>query len=254
MKTIIFYFSGTGNSMYIAKRISVLDPKHVTFASILQYDRYCLNEYDKVGFVLPVYYLHIPTICIETIEKISLQHQSLFFIACYAGNPGFIFEDFRNISALKNNTIQEFKVRMPGNYILEYGAYSKATQERILLKANKEIESIYQDIQLNTVIKPKKTNVISKLYKQKACKGVASFSSLGEQFYTTCACNKCQQCIRCCPASNISLDANSITWYSKCTQCMRCIQTCPKNAIGHPAIKKSRDRYFNPYIDIKEDT
>ncbi|WP_099466885.1 EFR1 family ferrodoxin [Konateibacter massiliensis] len=254
MRTILFYFTGTGNSYYIASELASLarDKDVMQIDSLLNYKEYDLNDYKRIGFVLPVYYNHLPQICIDFIKGMDLKNIcNVFFIASYSGNTGFVFENFRDITSFRDKTIQEYKVKMPGNYILEYGAFPQKLQTLILNQAKIKIKKINEDMHSNNLQKKLiKANLISRLYKTHSLKKIENFSILGQGFYANDRCIKCLKCIKNCPGKNISIFENELNWGSSCKQCMRCIQICPEEAVSHEILKKERKRYINPYVNM----
>lgn len=79
----IYYFSGTGNSLYAAQKTAKALGK-TDLKSIIQENRKSkpVISGDTVGFVLPVYFLGIPLIVKEFIEKAEWkQPKYLFLIA-----------------------------------------------------------------------------------------------------------------------------------------------------------------------------
>ena len=63
---MIFYFSATGNSQYIAQRLAEVTGE--TLVSITE----CLLPGERVGFVTPVYFFGLPSIVSEFIRNLDL--------------------------------------------------------------------------------------------------------------------------------------------------------------------------------------
>ena len=62
---MIFYFTGTGNSLYVAEKLrDELDDTLVSIASMKKNNTYefDLVSSDYLGFVFPVYYYIIPSV------------------------------------------------------------------------------------------------------------------------------------------------------------------------------------------------
>lgn len=84
---MIFYFSGTGNSKWIAQQLAQVQQEElISIAAELQQKdnlfRYQLRNNEKIGFVFPIYSWGIPPIVLEFIRKIELaeyHHHYLFF-------------------------------------------------------------------------------------------------------------------------------------------------------------------------------
>ena len=224
MSNVIFYFSGTGNSYSIAKGIQK-EIGDTILAPLLKAKDYKVAEYNMVGFVFPVYYTHAPEIALKAIKGISLRNgQQVFAIAAYAGSLGYALQDIREALSDKDVTLQEYKIRTPGNYILEYGAFPRSYQERILKKAEIEIKKI-----AGLILENKKTgyieaNLIARIFHSRSDKQRRLFGEL-------------------CPTKNITISEGNLTWGNKCAQCMACIQWCHQNAVSHPLMKKQKILY-----------
>lgn len=260
MTNIIFYFSGTGNSLVLAKRIAdkLNDTKVVPIKRIADYS---LNEYERIGFIFPVYYIHAPKFVMEKLKKLKFsRQQQIFLLAAFAGSWGYAVRDAYSAIANCNKElihnkqvlIQEFRVRMPGNYILEYGAVPRSYQNYLLKKAEVKLEHIIAAIvsrKPTNIIKP---NLIAKIYKHKGLEKPKEFQQLGMQFDVNEKCTSCRRCAAVCPSDNIIFDNGRINWGKQCQQCMACIQWCPNNAIVHPLLKKDRIKYTNPLVSVSE--
>ena len=252
MSNIIFYFSGTGNSYSIAKGIQK-EIGDTILAPLLKAKDYKAAEYNIVGFVFPVYYVHVPEIALSAIKGLSLgKGQQVFAIATYAGSWGYALQDIREALSDKDVILQEYKIKTPGNYILEYGAFPRAYQEYILKKVDTQISKI-----AGLILDNKKTgyiepNLIARIFHSKSDKQRNLFSEIGSDFYAKEQCVHCYQCVKLCPTNNITISDGNLIWGSKCAQCMACIQWCPQNAVSHPLMKENRRYYTNPNVIINK--
>ena len=68
---MIFYFSGTGNSKYVAQRLLEPGEELINMAEALREERLLYEPAagETIGFVLPTYFYGVP----ETVKKFSLQ-------------------------------------------------------------------------------------------------------------------------------------------------------------------------------------
>lgn len=252
MSNIIFYFSGTGNSYSIAKGIQK-EIGGTILAPLLKAKDYKAAEYNIVGFVFPVYYIHVPEIALRAIKGISLRKgQQVFAIATYGGSWGYALQDIREALSDKDVILQEYKIRMPGNYILEYGAFPRAYQEYILKKAEIQINKIAGSILENKTTGYIEPNLIARISHSRADKQRSLFGELGSEFYAKDQCVHCYQCMKLCPTKNITISEGNLIWGSKCSQCMACIQWCPQSAVSHPLVKKNRRYYTNPNVVVNQ--
>lgn len=251
MSKIIFYFSGTGNSYAVSALIAEKIGGAI-LASILNTNNYKIENYYVVGFVFPVYYTHAPEVVIRALSNIKLHSiQQVFLVAVYGGSWGYALQDARKALGKNKVNLQEYKVRMPANYILEYGALPACCQRHIFLKAEKSIREIITQIVENSMTEHIKPNFLARLAKGNAEKQKNLFGKLGSKFYSLKQCSLCGQCVKICPVDNIAIRDNKVIWGSQCEQCMACIQWCPQNAIAHPMLKKRRKRYTHPNVSAR---
>jgi len=209
-----------------------------------------MEKYDAVGLVFPVYYIHAPEIVIRCLENVRFRKsQRVFMIAAYAGSWGYALSDVRHELA-KNREIdmQEFRARMPGNHILEYGAFPRFYQDRIIKKAMKQLEGIASAIIHHKITKPIAPNLLAVWFKRNGDKMIQTFNESGTKLHANENCRNCGICQKICPVGNIVAANSNIVWGKYCQRCMACIQWCPHNAIRHPDLKESRKRYTCPGV------
>ena len=80
MNTTIYYFTGTGNSLKIAKDLSekLEDCELVPIAKVWE-DNNLASSSENVGFIFPLYYAGLPKIVYDFLSKIDLSKSSYFF-------------------------------------------------------------------------------------------------------------------------------------------------------------------------------
>ena len=91
---MIFYFSGTGNSKWIAEQLADRLKEQLIFIpetmrnAIFDYE---MADKEKIGFVFPVYSWGPPPIVLQFIEQLNLQRydkQYLFFVCSCGDDTG----------------------------------------------------------------------------------------------------------------------------------------------------------------------
>jgi len=248
---IFFYFSGTGNTYAVSKEIAD-NLGGLELVKLTEAHNCDVSRYDVIGFGFPVYYLHAPDIVLRTVEQLKLlPSQRVFNVITYGASYGYALSDVREIQKKSGAAVQEFRVKMPGNYILEYGAFPRRMQHSRIVKSKAAALQIAKAVLEERRTKETGPNVIARIFKHSGDNKAVAFRELGRQFYTTEDCNRCMLCATICPMSNIKTQNGSMVWQDKCLQCMACIQWCPQNAILHPSLKKGRKRYTHPDV-IKE--
>ena len=128
MKTIIYYFTGTGNSLAVAKKIcgSLGDCELVPVVSMAGTQGEVIPPADRVGIVCPVYFLGLPTIVARFAEKLDLSRSGYTFAVVTLGGSGGASALRQLDGILKERSGRGldvgFMVQMPGNYILMYSS------------------------------------------------------------------------------------------------------------------------------------
>ena len=130
MKNIIFYFSGTGNSLQVAKDIA----EKIGECEVINLAKYDTNEKinaERVGIVFPVYFWGVPNIIKVFLKKIELQNNPyIFAVATCGGTVGASLIQINDLLRLKNQKLHAgFAITMPENYIVYYNASSKEKQQ-----------------------------------------------------------------------------------------------------------------------------
>ena len=248
----ILYFSGTGNTYDVSKKVAQgSELKLINVSDLLEEEIVEINC-EVIGIAFPIYFGGMPKIISKTIDKIvSLKLKYTFALATYGGIPANPFRILENELRKKEIKLDSgFLINMPGNYIVQYGAMNKRIQMRNFERADKKVEKIINTIACKKVIPYEKSPyIIDRPLSNGAIKKVEQLSSYDVNFYSDNKCVKCGMCEKICPVNNIKIKDGIIKWNGRCEQCMACIQYCPKEAIqfGNRTIK--RKRYRNPNVN-----
>ena len=81
---MIFYFTGTGNSLYAAKR---LDPELISIPQAIHRDR-LIFEADSIGIVCPVYGHEMPAMVKEFLKKAEFRTDYFYLVLTYGNIHG----------------------------------------------------------------------------------------------------------------------------------------------------------------------
>lgn len=256
MPSVTYYFSGTGNNLATAKELStyILDMEIRPITQLL-HDKIIPEQFDLVGFILPAYYGHIPPLAADCLSGVQFsKHQRVFSIIACAGMRGYSIEDIRKLLSASGKAVQyEFMLVYPDNGILVHGPYAPWQQKLLLSFTKSRIKKIASQLK-----KPDGSKVLKKslLYSQKIetsfQQSISEFSSRGLAFIVSEDCIHCGSCVKVCPAGNVRMQNNTVTFGPNCQQCMACIQWCPAKAIDYKGLAKERQRYRHPDITIGE--
>jgi ferredoxin/flavodoxin len=268
--TVLFYFSGTGNSLIVARSIAqALGAAAFSIPSLMSQEKIEAGA-DVVGLVFPVYVGGIPRIVKEFVKKISTSKHNYYFAVCtYRNTTGATFDllgkELKNIGA---DLAGGFAVKMPGNYIVEAGAVSAEEQQSLFLASRKKINEIVE------YVAEKNRGTIEKFSDTGDAIGNFILSSplfnwilnkinqtRDKHFYVSEQCKGCGICSKVCPVKNIEMIETKPHWLHHCEQCFACLQWCPQQAMqykihapfirpGGPQqnITENRSRYHHPEV------
>jgi ferredoxin len=240
----IFYFTATGNSLAVAKRIG---GELVSIPQVIDSEDTHYKD-DVIGVIFPVYSLAPPKMVQQFMEKVKLEADYTFAIGTYGNMPGACM---RNVQKLAEKNGYRFdyvnELFMLDNYlpVFEIGAeIEKLPQKKVEEMATVIVADIKarKHRQARASIGTRAlTSVVGKLPNDG--KGALKYI-VNEQ------CNQCGTCVKVCPTKNIEV-TNKVQFSDHCASCYACLHLCPQNAI-HLKNEKSGKRWLNPDVALKE--
>lgn len=247
----ILYFTGTGNSLYVAKK---LGGELISIPQAMKNKKFEYED-EKIGIVCPTYCLRPPKMVIEFMKNLKLKSSYIFMIYTfgnrYCDAPEWTTEFVENLS-YKIDYINGIK--MVDNYLPMFDM-----NEEIKIDKNIEnqIEQIIEDISMNKKEIPvptdwdrEHTKELEKMNLEKP-----EFNN-GSQIEITDKCIKCGVCTKVCPVGNIKIEDNSKKATRKsntCEFCLACANNCPVKAIKLNIMDKNPNaRFRNENIDLQE--
>ena len=265
---MIFYFSGTGNSLQAAKNVAAYQGDQlVSIAALMSQRRekyeFELKENEAVGFVFPVYAWGPPLMVLKFIDKLKLTNGTDHFVyslATCGDNVGNTMKLLERILKRNGLTLDSgFSVRMPNNYIIMADVDPKELESKKLAKAEESLEKINKVIaqRQKGVFDVEKgflpgllTSVVNPLFSKNATDA--------SKFHVTDHCTGCGVCERVCNCSNIKLVVGSgeqqkrPVWGKECAQCLACLHYCPERAVQYGKSTGKKGRYTNPNVRVAE--
>lgn len=258
MKTIIYYFTGTGNSLTAARKIAAAlgDCELIPIASLQTTPGTIIPAADRVGIVCPVYDVGIPRIVAEFAERIDLSHAGYTFGLVTMGGTGVsALHQLSGILKARGRGLDAaFAVKMPGNFPPVGKPPAGKKMEKILAAADVHLAEICGMIDKG-VQKPPGFSPFSSLLK---CIVYPPFyknvHEMDKAFTVSDTCTSCGTCVNVCPVKNIEMENERPKWQHHCELCCACLHYCPTEAIQLKMMQgtKGRGRYHHPDVKIAD--
>lgn len=249
---MILYFSGTGNSAFVARRIaSVVEDEVISMNDRMrEHDHRKIVSEKPLVFAVPTYGWRIPKLVEEWISKMTFEgNRKAYFVMTCGGDIGNAEKYIQKLCEKKHFEFMGCaEVVMPENYIAMFPVPGEEEAISIVKKAEPVIEETASAIREGFRLPSKTVSAVGK-----ACSSVVNelFYPLfvkDRKFWATDACIGCGKCEKVCPLHNIRLKNGKPVWMKKCTHCMACISECPKEAIEYGKASKGKVRYRCPEI------
>lgn len=257
MNIEIYYFSGTGNSLKIAKDLSVKlgNCQLLPIAKFLQTDL-LKSTSKKIGFIFPLYYSGLPKIVYDFVNKINLEKSDyIFTVITSAGDINeFPLQQLKQILETKSKILNAgFFITMPNNYIIGFDIHSKEHQKELFKRAIKKVEKISE------IVKKEEVNLKNDIFRKHLTRSEKvnntfrmEVNESDKSFYVEDSCTSCGICEKVCPVNNISLVKGKPIWQHRCQLCLACINFCPEKSIQFGGETLKTGRYHHPEITIQE--
>lgn len=255
MKTTLYYFSGTGNSLAMARKLARL----IGEADVVPIIRMIMSgetdvDADCVGLVFPVYCQDVPEVVRDFISRINVKKDAtIFAVTTSNAVPGNVLYNLDRLLRKKGLRLGAgFNIDMPGNYIA-FVDYSNPEDVRVtrLEESERSVQEIARILH--------KHNSIHYSYKlQSHLKSSLNKFVLGNlyrgerKFYADSSCTRCGTCVKVCPRNNINMSDEGVAWGTTCYQCLACLHWCPVASIQNGGKTKNRIRYHHPEISVKD--
>lgn len=254
---MIFCFSGTGNSRYIAGKIAKALSDEMTDlnAKIKTGDNSPTDTGRNVVVVTPTYAWRIPRIVAEWLLKTELKNaERIWFVMDCGGEIGNAAKYNRRLAGQKNlRYMGTLGVTMPENYIAMFGVPTADKAKPIVEKAEPIIDDAIGLLKTEQPFGLPRNNLYDRFMSGAVNPIFYRFVVKSAAFYAKESCVGCGQCVKKCPINNIRLTDGRPVWGKNCTHCMACICYCPKEAIEYGKKSVGKPRYCFEKLNMKGD-
>ena len=255
---MIFYFSATGNSKYVALKIAAEtreEPIAITDCVKNQELIFEVKGNEKIGFVTPTYFWGLPSIVCKFFEQLELRlpdlsHIYIYHVATFGTTTGQVNHMVNELLKKKGLSLSgRFSVQMPDTWTPVYDLTDREKIKKINHRAEKQVAEAAEKIKgelAGDFSRRKVPLAVVKLFypvyeKQRETK----------RFTVEDSCIRCGLCAKKCPAAAIEMQGGRPVWVKeKCTLCLGCLHRCPKFAIQYGKKTKKHGQYVNPNVKI----
>lgn len=274
MSISIYYFSGSGNSFYIARELRERIPEIILIpmVSLLNND-VIKTTGDTIGFIFPVHCMTLPVPVKKFLSKLELNsEQYIFAVTTQGGAPprlaeihlknvlkekGVRLNAYYNIKMHWSSPIGLMPVFIPG--LIEYPKTNEKISD-IERNAQKKLDIIQKSVIDREDNPHDDFPCCAKFYLKHLISSLTSSATkaLDEKeinFYADSGCTGCGICESICPSSKIQLEQGKPIWQKnvQCYFCYACFSFCPEQSILVDKIyTKKNGRYSHQRITASD--
>ena len=248
---MILYFSGTGNSLAIARKIAeAINDQVLPLTEAVQQD---LTNEQRIGLVFPTYDFNLPPALPEMVSHLKISPKSYVFtvVTCgsMAGNCIWVLRRLLREKGIE--LAYSHKVSVPDNSALAFGR-NPNKQLKKFDRVPARMEQIIRELQAEShTLHYSWFSLLSWLLGRPAIER-GMIHCLGPKVNAD-KCTGCNTCVRVCPMDNINLTDEKALIGDNCTVCLACVHVCPQQAVstnGRVTLKERQ--YRHPNIKLKD--
>lgn len=263
---MIFYFSGTGNTRWLAHELGeALGERVIDITQVVDDGAtYRLSEGERLGFCFPVHGWRPPFLFRNFVRRLTVEHAEGHYVYAFAtcgddvGRTFEYFEDDLLTIGLRPDSV--FSLIMPESYLFPF-VETLDPPERAILKqqqAKKDLQDILPYIY----------NKVKGIRRVNESRWPRTNSHLLGAFFLHCwvtdkpfsvdkkRCTRCGRCQKTCAVSNIGrTDDGYPAWLhnQRCTTCFACYHHCSAHAIRYGTrTAPSRRQYYFEKLSSKK--
>ena len=240
---MIFYFSATGNSRWVAEQLSQHTGEELvdmvpfirqhTVPEIPQHE-------ERVGVVFPIHSWYPPKPVVKLLMKLVVPAGAYRFAVATCGDDAGkalsrLHKRFRLDAA--------WTVAIPNTYVPMFELDTDEVAHGKIAEARTRTAQIARCVEQKSwawevhegAFPYSKTYVVWPFFEK------VVISAKGFSADPTCV--ACGRCVQVCPMDNVRLVDGRVEWGSNCIHCMACLHACPKEAIQYGKHTQHKGRY-----------
>ena len=245
---LTLYFSGTGNTMYIADSFSrKMNSKCISIEADIDFAAE-VKEHDTIAFCYPIYNSRVPRIMRKFVHNHMMDligKQVIIFVTqqAFSGDGARAFTDLFDEGTIEVIYAEHFNMQQNmGNIPVWWTLFkpTKQSKQKYIKKTEAKMNVVCNNIKIG-IIKKRGFSKISKLLGciqgklwqkyTKDVKPVRLEKKLMNNVRIHQNCTACNICTNICPMKNLVNNKGQIKHLNNCTICYRCVNLCPQKAI-----------------------
>ncbi|MBE6887034.1 MAG: 4Fe-4S dicluster domain-containing protein [Ruminococcaceae bacterium] len=247
---MIIYFSGTGNSKFVADYLAEkLEDTTVSLNNLLKKgDKLVCSSEKPYIIVAPIYAWRLPSAVEEILKKSELSGcKTAYCVATMGENSGNADKYIEKIFTDKGMNFTGFTgVPMQNNYLLMEVMPDKTVVSEQFPAVISKLNLIADKIKHGTILHKDDKTPLPALMSGLVNRGFNNFMLKNQKYSVNEKCILCSKCIQLCPTNNIISQDNSIIFSNKCMACFACLHSCPVQAINIEGKTENKGRYLCP--------
>lgn len=263
-KRIIFYFTGTGNSLYIARELADENTELLSIPQMMRQQRFDF-EADEIGIVYPIYGHMPPNMVRKFIQKAKLNAAYKFAVLTYGArkcNAVEIWDEAASKAGHKFDYIAT--IIMVDNWLPNFDMNEQMKIDKHIPENLAKIEAeINEQAHWHEPVTEEERMQHAGFMGFTGLDPEEGFLMKADQCFTVeDSCVQCGICTNVCPRGNYTLGSGGIEMKGDCEFCFACIQNCPQKAIkfkkdsGMPLLHfgevNPNARYRNEHVSIAD--
>lgn len=247
----ILFFTGTGNSLWVAKMLS---GALLSIPKLERENKYEIDS-DVIGIVCPIYAINLPHLVVQYLSKATLKADYVFAVLTYGKLAGDAAYSMQQILTKNGNRLD-----YAANLLMLDNALPFFTMEEQLAELpQKNVEGQFAQIKQEIAARRHGVPRGKSIFKIMSATNHSRITSIGSRnasfnadknYSVTDGCNGCGLCEKLCPVGNIKI-TDRPEWGSSCEGCLSCVHNCPESAIRVKGERGSA-RYRHPEVTVAE--
>lgn len=246
---MLFYFTGTGNSLYAAKRLEE-DP--ISIPQMIKNETLSFTA-DTIGIVAPVYGHELPPMVKDFLKRAKFHTDYFYIILTYGnrhGGASELAETFCRECGITPSYINV--LLMVDNWLPGFDMDEQRTLDK---KTEEHLERIITDVHNRRRMISEVTDADRAVHQQ----FIKNMEKLPDDAWkklvrVTPSCVGCGLCTKVCPSGSMQMEkGQAVHIPENCQTCLACIHHCPYGAIEMNMPEKNASaRYRNEHIRLEE--